>query len=202
MSTRTGSPPQTIRQKSATMKEMPSVTSTCAICWPGNWRSRKRSITVPKTATSTIAISTATQKLKVRLKIAAGEGRAEIGAEHEQGAVRQVGNAHQAEDQREARRQQEQQAAEGDAVDRQQQPEGHMRVFRSCPGRSSDPPRCCSFALSAEAHAKAESGTQSDSLPLQTSSTCGRARAGRGRSGYGMSGPAESSPDQHFFNGG
>ena len=65
MASAIGSPPQIIRQKSATMKEMPSVTSTCAICWPGNWRSRKRSITIPNTATSAAANSAATQKLNM-----------------------------------------------------------------------------------------------------------------------------------------
>ena len=60
---------------------------------------------------------------------AADEGRAEIGAEHEQRAVRQVRDAHQPEDQREARRQQEQQTAKSDAVDRQQQPKIHSRRF-------------------------------------------------------------------------
>ena len=41
---------------------------------------------------------------------------AEIRAEHEERAVREIGNAHQPEDQREAGRQQEQQAAEGQTV--------------------------------------------------------------------------------------
>ena len=76
------------------------------------------------------------------------EGRAEIGAQHEQRAVRQIRNAHQPEDQRKARRQQKQQSAEGDAVDRQHQPEVHgRRGSRACHvhrgrGRLSRRPRC------------------------------------------------------------
>ncbi len=66
-------------------------------------------------------------------QIAADKGGAEICPEHEQRAMRQIGDAHQAKDQRKARRQQKQQAAEGDAVDRQQQPEGHLAVFPLCP---------------------------------------------------------------------
>src|SRR6185503_11407784 len=42
-----------------------------------------------------------------------------------EGAMHQVGNAHQAEDQREAGRQQEQQAAQRNAVHRQCQPKAH-----------------------------------------------------------------------------
>ena len=51
---------------------------------------------------------------------------AEIGAQHEERAVHQVGDAHQPEDQREARRQQEQQAAQRNAVHRQRQPQVHV----------------------------------------------------------------------------
>ena len=47
------------------MKEMPSVTSTCASCWPGSWRSSSRSSTAPNAATSTAASSAATQKLNI-----------------------------------------------------------------------------------------------------------------------------------------
>ena len=53
------------------------------------------------------------------------DARAEIGAEHEQRAVRQIRDPHQPEDQREARRQQEQQPAEGEAVQRLDGPELH-----------------------------------------------------------------------------
>src|SRR6185503_4327751 len=55
------------------------------------------------------------------------EARTEIRAEHEEGAMRQVRNAHQAEYQREACRQQEQQSAERYAVDGQDQPQAHNR---------------------------------------------------------------------------
>ena len=54
-----------------------------------------------------------------------GDRRAEIGAEHEEAAMREVGNAHQAEGEREAGGEQEQQAAEGDAVQRLDDPELH-----------------------------------------------------------------------------
>ena len=57
-----GSPPQIIRQKSAAMNEMPSVTSTCANWSPGNCRSRKRSITAPSAATVRLASTAASQK--------------------------------------------------------------------------------------------------------------------------------------------
>src|SRR5262249_12033854 len=60
---------------------------------------------------------------------------AEIGAEHEERTVRQIRDAHQAENQREARRQQEQQAAEGHAVQRLDDPElplhRRLRAYRS-----------------------------------------------------------------------
>ena len=56
------------------------------------------------------------------------DGRAEIGAEHEECAMGEIGNAHQPEGEREARRQQEQQAAEGDAVERLDDPE--LQRFR------------------------------------------------------------------------
>src|SRR4029077_21150103 len=51
---------------------------------------------------------------------------AEIGAEHEEAAVRQVRNAHQPEGERETGREQEQQPAEGDAVQRLDDPELHV----------------------------------------------------------------------------
>ena len=55
------------------------------------------------------------------------EARAEIGAEHEERAMRQIGNPHQPEDQRESRREEEEQTAEGDAVDGKDQPQIHGR---------------------------------------------------------------------------
>jgi len=61
---------------------------------------------------------------------------AEIGAEHEERAVRQIRNSHQAENQREARRQQEQQAAEGHAVQRLDDPELPLHLW-SAPGLQS-----------------------------------------------------------------
>jgi hypothetical protein len=57
------------------------------------------------------------------MQIEPQQGVAEIGPEHEECAVRQIRYPHQAEDQREARRQQEQQAAEGHAVQRLDDPE-------------------------------------------------------------------------------
>ena len=48
------------------MKETPSVTSTCANCWPASRRSSKRSISAPSTATSSAATIAATQKLSVK----------------------------------------------------------------------------------------------------------------------------------------
>ena len=56
-----------------------------------------------------------------------GDGGAEIGAEHEEAAMREIGNAHQAEGEREAGGEQKQQAAEGDAVQRLDDPELHCR---------------------------------------------------------------------------
>ena len=53
------------------------------------------------------------------------QARPDVGAQHEQGAVRQIRNAHQPEDQGEAGREQEQQAAQRDAVDGQHQREIH-----------------------------------------------------------------------------
>ena len=64
------------------------------------------------------------------------ERHAEIGPQHEERAVHQVGNAHQPEDEREAGGQQEQQPAEGDAVHRQSEPEGHRRRPRAPTGAS------------------------------------------------------------------
>src|SRR5205807_10665400 len=55
------------------------------------------------------------------------------GAEHEERAVRQVRDAHQPEDQREPGREQEQEAAERDAVDTEDDPLGHARRSSSLP---------------------------------------------------------------------
>ena len=122
-----GSPPHTIRQKSAAMKDRPSVTSTCASWSPGRRRSSSRSASAPRAATASVARSAASQKFNLNAEQADDEGGADIGAQHEQRAVRQVRNTHQPEDQGEARRQQKQQAAECDAVDRQHQPKIHVR---------------------------------------------------------------------------
>ena len=87
----------------------------------------RRSISPPNAATSSVATIAASQKLNLTPSKPTTKRRAEIGAEHEQRAVRQVRNPHQPENQRETRRQQKQQSAEGDAVDRQHQPKGHGR---------------------------------------------------------------------------
>src|SRR5262249_38202407 len=67
------------------------------------------------------------------LQLELQQREAEIGAEHEEGAVRQVGDAHQAENQRKARRQQEQQAAEGHAVERLDDPELPLHLRSAFP---------------------------------------------------------------------
>ena len=127
-----GSPPHTIRQTSAIMKERPKVTSTCASSAPGRRRSSSRSTSPPKHGDAEPAERSRPARSRrpsaIRLD-------AEIGAQHEERAVRQVRDPHQPEDQREAGGQQEQQAAERDAVDRQQ-PEIHAR--RSLRGRPPD----------------------------------------------------------------
>ena len=64
-------------------------------------------------------------EIQLKAEHAHDEGGADIGAQHEQRAVRQIRNPHQPEDQGEARRQQKQQSAERDAVDRQHQPKSH-----------------------------------------------------------------------------
>src|ERR1700682_2044853 len=46
-----GSPPQTMRQRSATMNEMPSVTSTCPRAFPASGRRMNRSTNPPNAAT-------------------------------------------------------------------------------------------------------------------------------------------------------
>ena len=116
-----GSPVQISRHRSAMMKEMPSVTSTWPCALPASWRRTKRSSMMPTRPTPRPAPSAASQKLN----FSAEQRVAEIGAEHEERAMREVGNAHQPEDQREAGRQQEQQAAERDAVQRLDDPELH-----------------------------------------------------------------------------
>ena len=63
VSTLIGSPPHTIRQKSAAMNERPSVTSTCANWSPGSRRSNKRSASAPSAATTSVARIAASQKL-------------------------------------------------------------------------------------------------------------------------------------------
>ncbi len=68
-------------------------------------------------------------KVQLEPEQADDEGSADIGAEHEQRAVRQIRNTHQPEDQGEARRQQKQQSTESDAVDCQHQPKIHVRSF-------------------------------------------------------------------------
>src|SRR5207245_11727379 len=60
------------------------------------------------------------------------QARAEVGAEHEECAMRQIRDAHQAENQREAGREQKQQTSEGDAVERLNDPELHR--WRACGG--------------------------------------------------------------------
>ncbi len=58
-----GSPVHTIRQKSATMKAMPSVTSTCASLLPASRRNRKRSTGRQTRRPRVAPISAASQKL-------------------------------------------------------------------------------------------------------------------------------------------
>ena len=66
-------------------------------------------------------------EIQLEAEQADDESGADIGAQHEQRAVRQIRNAHQPKDQGEARRQQKQQPTEGDTVDRQHQPKRHSR---------------------------------------------------------------------------
>src|SRR5262245_63570638 len=63
------------------------------------------------------------------------DGGAEIGAEHEEGAMGEIGDAHQAEGQRKARRQQEQQSAERNAVQSLDDPELHRTAARVTPAK-------------------------------------------------------------------
>ena len=70
------------------------------------------------------------------------ERHAEIGAQHEEGAVHQVRNPHQPEDQREAGGEKEQQAAERETVDREDDGLRRRDLLHhggsdlSCPGRA------------------------------------------------------------------
>src|SRR5215831_56454 len=57
-----GSPPHTIRQKSATMNEIPSVTSTCPRALPDSARRMKRSTSPPNTAITAPPISAASHR--------------------------------------------------------------------------------------------------------------------------------------------
>ena len=57
-----GSPPHTIRQTSATMNEMPSVTSTCPSAFPARRRRMNRSSRPPNAATSSPESSAASQR--------------------------------------------------------------------------------------------------------------------------------------------
>src|SRR5260221_508670 len=66
------------------------------------------------------------------------DGDPDVGPEHVQGAVREIRDAHQPEDEREARREQEQQAAEGEAVQRLNDPVLHKKRGRL--SRPRDPP--------------------------------------------------------------
>ncbi len=56
-------PVQIIRQRSETMKDSPSVSSTCASSWPARRRSNSRSTPPPMIAMATALASAATQKL-------------------------------------------------------------------------------------------------------------------------------------------
>src|SRR5262249_23039244 len=66
----------------------------------------------------------------------ADQGGREVAAQHEEGPVGEVGNPHEAEDEREAGRQEKEQAAQGDAVDGQHEPEIHGGGAPRIPGRS------------------------------------------------------------------
>ena len=68
---------------------------------------------------------------EIQAAIGAQRDGAEIGAEHEERAMRQVGEPHQAEDQRESRRQQKQQATERQAVETLDDPKLHRGLSAS-----------------------------------------------------------------------
>ena len=104
------------------MNETPSVTSTWPCTLPASWRRMKRSNMMPTSADA----EAGAEHREPEIAAEVGDGRAEIGAEHEEAAMREIGNAHQAEGEREAGREQEQQAAEGDAVQRLDDPELHL----------------------------------------------------------------------------
>ncbi len=122
-----GSPPQTTRQRSAMMNAKPSVTSTCPSELPESLRRMKRSSSPPNSGDRQAAEHRRQPQVRNHLQ----DRHPDVGAQHEQGAVRQVGDAHQAEDQRKARRQQEQQPAEGEAVQRLNDPELHRARKRT-----------------------------------------------------------------------
>jgi hypothetical protein len=63
------------------------------------------------------------------------QARREVAAQHEEGAVGEVRDPHEAEDQREAGGQQEEQAAQRDAVDGQHEPEAHRGAAAGQPFR-------------------------------------------------------------------
>ncbi len=62
-----GSPPQTIRQRSATMNEMPSVTSTCPSAFPARGRRMNRSTSPPNAATTSPLSNAASQRFGTSL---------------------------------------------------------------------------------------------------------------------------------------
>jgi len=64
-----GSPPQTMRQVSATMNEMPSVTSTCPKAFPARGRKMNRSTKPPNAATTSPPSSAASQRFGTTLSI-------------------------------------------------------------------------------------------------------------------------------------
>ena len=89
---------------SAMMKEMPSVTSTCALLVAGEPAQDEPFHEDAEQPDAEPADDRRQPEVQPELQ----QREAEIGAEHEERAVRQVRDAHQAEDQREAGRQQEQ----------------------------------------------------------------------------------------------
>ncbi len=103
------------------MKETPERDQHLALLVAGNCRSTNRSSAMPTRPTP----RPATERDQPEVAAAGQQAVAEIGAEHEERAMREIGNAHQPEDQRESGRQQEQQAAEGHAVQRLDDPELH-----------------------------------------------------------------------------
>ena len=131
------SPPHSTRQASEMMKDMPSVTSTCPSGLVLSRVSTSRSNRPPIAATAMPAPSA--RHPDVQAVTGAQRRRPEIGAEHEEGAVRQVGQPHQAEDQREARRQQEQQTTERQAVETLDDPKLHRLPILSGKLRASVP---------------------------------------------------------------